>query len=483
MTVLDHLRRTWCVRPSLVAFTLLMAVLAVFFAVGIAADDRVIAGQRAWLKPTKFALSISIYTATIAWLLTLVRAQSPRAKRLLEVIAWTVLIALAIEIAVITTQVVRGTTSHFNVSTPLDMALWNTMGIAIIATWAVGLLLAVFLFAQPLEPPAVAWSIRLGLSIALVGMAQGFLMTFPTPEQLEILQAGERITIVGAGPGGMEAARVAAERGHAVTVFEAADQPGGQIRLTAQDERRREMISIIAWRKAMCDKHGVQFRFNTFAEMEDVLATEPDEVVIATGGLPHTEVLEQGNHLVCSAWDILSGDVKPGRNVLIFDDAGDHAALQAADLISATGAAVEIVTPDRSFSPEVMAMNLVPYMRNLQKRDTTFTVTWRLMSVAREGNQLRARLGSDYGDFTRERIVDQVVVNHGTRPLDDLYFELKPLSSNLGEVDYEALTTGGLQEVRKNPEGRFRLYRIGDAVAARNTHAAIYDALRLVKDL
>ena len=198
MTVLDHLRRTWCVRPSLVAFTLLMAVLAVFFAVGIAADDRVIAGQRAWLKPTKFALSISIYTATIAWLLTLVRAQSPRAKRLLEVIAWTVLIALAIEIAVITTQVVRGTTSHFNVSTPLDMALWNTMGIAIIATWAVGLLLAVFLFAQPLEPPAVAWSIRLGLSIALVGMAQGFLMTFPTPEQLEILQAGERITIVGA---------------------------------------------------------------------------------------------------------------------------------------------------------------------------------------------------------------------------------------------------------------------------------------------
>src|SRR5690606_34674131 len=127
------------------------------------------------------------------------------------------------------------------------------------------------------------------------------------------------------------------------------------------------------------------------------------------------------------------------QNVLIFDDAGDHAALQAADLISSTGAAIEIVTPDRSFSPEVMAMNLVPYMRNLQQRDTTFTVTWRLMSVAREGNMLRATLGSDYGDFSRDRIVDQVVVNHGTRPLDDLYFELRPLSSNLGEVDYDAL--------------------------------------------
>jgi hypothetical protein len=84
---------------------------------------------------------------------------------------------------------------------------------------------------------------------------------------------------------------------------------------------------------------------------------------------------------------------------------------------------------------------------------------------------------------TRERIVDQVVVNHGTRPLDDLYFALKPLSSNLGEVDYEALATGRPQTLAPNPEGRFRLFRIGDAVAARNTHAAIYDALRIVKDL
>lgn len=128
-------------------------------------------------------------------------------------------------------------------------------------------------------------------------------------------------------------------------------------------------------------------------------------------------------------------------------------------------------------------MNLVPYMRNLQQRDTTFTVTWRLMSVAREGNMLRATLGSDYGDFSRDRIVDQVVVNHGTRPLDDLYFELRPLSSNLGEVDYDALIAGTAQVLRPNPEARFRLFRIGDAIAARNTHAAIYDALRLVKDL
>ena len=320
-----------------------------------------------------------------------------------------------------------------------------------------------------------------GLAFCLHNAATGREETMP--HDIPAAAAKKRITIVGAGPAGMEAARVAAERGHAVTVFEAADQPGGQIRLTSQDERRREMISIIAWRMAQCEAKGVDFRFNTFAEAADILATNPDEVIIATGGMPHTEVLGAGNDLVVSTWDILSGDVKPGQNVLVFDDAGDHAGLQAADKISATGAKVEIVTPDRSFAPEVMAMNLVPYMRNLQKRDTTFTVTWRLMDVVRDGNQLRATLGSDYGDFTRERVVDQVVVNHGTRPLDELYFELKPLSSNLGEVDYKALTNGRAQVVERNAEGKFRLFRIGDAVVARNTHAAIYDALRLVKDL
>ncbi len=303
------------------------------------------------------------------------------------------------------------------------------------------------------------------------------------PHDIAPAETPKRVTVVGAGPGGLEAARVAATRGHSVTVLEAANQPGGQIGLTALQERRREMMSIVQWRYDQCQKLGVQFRFDTFAEVDDVLATTPDEVIIATGGFPHTDVLATGNDLVVSAWDILSGDVSAGQNVLIFDDAGDHAALQAADAVSATGAHVEIVTPDRSFAPEVMAMNLVPYMRTLQARDVTFTVTWRLISVEREGNQLRATLGSDYGGMTQERLVDQVVVNNGTRPLDDLYFDLKPRSSNLGAVDYEAFANGAPQEVAPNPDGAFRLFRIGDAVAARNTHAAIYDGLRLARVL
>ena len=303
------------------------------------------------------------------------------------------------------------------------------------------------------------------------------------PHAIEPAPAKRKVLIVGAGPAGLEAARVSAERGHTVTVLEAAPKPGGQIRLTAVSPRRREMLSIIDWRMARCEERGVMFRFNTLADEATVLAENPDVVIIATGGMPHTEVLQSGNELVASAWDILSGEVAPGKNVLLFDDAGDHPALQAAEVIAKSGARLEIMTPDRSFAPEVMAMNLVPYMRSLQKLDVTFTVTFRLLSVERCAEGLKAVVGSDYGGVRKERIVDQVIVNHGTLPLDDLYFALKPHSSNLGAADYAALTALQAQTFRPNPAGAFQLFRIGDAVAARNTHAAVLDGLRIARAL
>jgi len=270
-----------------------------------------------------------------------------------------------------------------------------------------------------------------------------------------------------------------------VVVFEAQPDPGGQIRLTAQNPRRREMIGIIDWRMAQCAARDVIFRFNTFAGTEDVTALDPDVVIVATGGLPNTGLFESATQqaLAVSAWDMIAGDVKPAGRVLIYDESGDHPGLMAAEVAANAGASVEVMTPDRTFAPDIMGMNLVPYMRALQDKDVTFTVTRRLLDVAREGNRLAATIGTDYSDFAMTKHYDQVVVNYGTMPLDELYFDLKPLSSNAGAVDYDALIAGQPQRVTRNPEGRFQLFRIGDAVSARNTHAAIYDALRLVKDL
>lgn len=319
-----------------------------------------------------------------------------------------------------------------------------------------------------------------GMALCIHNPATGREETMP--HSIPPAATPKKVIIVGAGPAGLEAARVAAERGHRVVVFEAADAPGGQVRLTARTKRRAEMIGVIDWRMAQVAAREVEFRFNTFAEAADILAEKPEVVIIATGGLPEKDILEFGNDLTVTAWDILSGDAKPGQNVLLYDDAGDHTALQAAQALAEAGATVEIMTPDRSFAPEVMAMNLVPYMRAMQDKNVTFTVTYRLTGAKKSGNRLTAVIGSDYMKLAQEREFDQIVVNHGTQPLADIYFDLKPQSENLGAVDYEALIAGKPQTLNGGPKG-FKLFRIGDAVESRNTHAAIYDALRLVKDL
>jgi NADPH-dependent 2,4-dienoyl-CoA reductase/sulfur reductase-like enzyme len=149
-------------------------------------------------------------------------------------------------------------------------------------------------------------------------------------------------------------------------------------------------------------------------------------------------------------------------------------------LIANQGVELELVSPERFFAPEIGGMNHVPYAKAFSKPNVRVTINTRLLSVRRDGNALIAVLGSDYDRSSRqERRVAQVVVEHATAANDELYISLKPHSRNLGAIDYKALIDRRCPIEMKNAEGRFDLVRIGDAVASRNIHAGIYDALRI----
>jgi NADPH-dependent 2,4-dienoyl-CoA reductase/sulfur reductase-like enzyme len=278
-------------------------------------------------------------------------------------------------------------------------------------------------------------------------------------------RAPRKVVVVGAGAAGLEAARVCAERGHTVTLFEATNRTGGQVALAARVPRRREIIGIIDWLNAEIERLGVDLRLDCDAEAGDVLAEEPDVVIVATGGTPDTGFLETGEELVTTSWDILSGFVAPAETVLLFDDNGQHPGLSCAEHIAEQGAKLELVTPDRMIAGEAGGTNYPAYLRVFYDKGVVMTPNYRLTRVRRQDDKLVATLFCEYNQSTVERHVDQVVTEHGTVP------------------NLDALIAGEPQDLIRNPAGRYLLFRVGDAVASRNIHAAIYDSLRLCKDL
>ena len=292
-----------------------------------------------------------------------------------------------------------------------------------------------------------------------------------------------KVVVIGAGPAGLEAARVSAARGRKVVVFEAGAEAGGQIRLTAAPKRRREILGIVDWRLAECGRDGVESHFNRYAEGRDVVAEEPDTVAAATGGLPDTSFLDAGEDLVTTGWDILSGAARPAGAVIVYDDNGAHPGTTAAEFVAGAGSKLGIVMPGRTLAPDVGGTGFPACFRTFPRKGATMTLDLRLEEVRRDGNRLVGRFHGEYGRRHVEKRADQIVAEHGTLPLDDLHFELKPQSLDLGEIGQRALVAARPQTVARNPPGRFRLLRIGDAVAGRHIHAAVCDARRLTKDI
>ena len=292
-----------------------------------------------------------------------------------------------------------------------------------------------------------------------------------------------RVVVIGGGPAGLEAARVSAARGHEVVLLEATDRLGGQVNLAARLDRRREILGITGWLQREVELAAVEVHVNSYAESEDVLALEPDVVIVATGGTPNVSFFGDGADLVASAWDVLSGQTALTGEVLVYDENGQHQGPSVAEFLAARGASVTFVVPDRMPAVELGATNSSQFMKSLYEGGVHFVPDLALKSVRREGNRLVATLRNMYTERREDLAADHIVVEHGTLPADELYHALKAGSRNHGEVDLDALLTGRPQAIDANPDGRYQLFRVGDAVASRNIHAAIYDSLRLCKNL
>ena len=294
-------------------------------------------------------------------------------------------------------------------------------------------------------------------------------------------EAPRRVVVVGGGPAGMEAARVSAERGHQVVLFEATGKLGGQIVLAAKASWRRDLIGIVDWLALQLERLKVDIRWNTMAGHSEVMAEKPDVVIIATGGVPDTNFVD-GGEFCMSVWDVLAGQGISG-SVLVYDDNGEAQGPSCVDFLTQkTDVTVELVTPDRAAAMDLGTQNFPIFMEHFYKKGVKVTPDYRLKSVRRHRNQIKVVFSNEYSGPDIERIVDHVVVEHGTVPVDDLYFELRSQSINYGITDYDALMKGRPQGKRGQKEGEFEVYRVGDAVSSRNIHAAIYDSLRLCKD-
>ncbi len=290
--------------------------------------------------------------------------------------------------------------------------------------------------------------------------------------------ARRKVVIVGGGPAGLEAARVAALRGHRVVLFEAAQKLGGQVLLGARAGWRKDLIGLVEWRVAELDRLGVETRTGVFAEAAHVLAENPDAVIVATGGAPDIDWIDGAEHCA-SVWDVISGSAPLTGEVLVYDGTGRHPAPQAAEAAAIAGRPTTLVSIDAQLAQELTYAERIIWKRRMHELGVGAIFDHEIVGVRREGNRLVATFRNMATRATMERLADHVVVEHGTLPADEVFRQLRDASSNDGVTDLHALVGLAAQPRDLRPQGGFELHRVGDAAASRNIHAAILDALRL----
>jgi len=290
--------------------------------------------------------------------------------------------------------------------------------------------------------------------------------------------AGKKVVVVGGGPAGLEAARICAERGHNVVLLEAAAALGGQVLIRNSGSWRKDLIGLIDWRIEEMEHLGVTVHLNTYAEAEDVMAESPDVVIVATGGIPDIDWVD-GAGLCTTSWDFLTGGVGMKDEVIVYDGTGRNPAMDCVEQAASAGKQASLVALDGSLGPEMTYSERNSWKQRQYELSIPVFYDLQLKSVERSNGKLLATFVNEVTGQIETKTAEQVVVEHGTLPADDLYHDLRATSSNDGVTDIDCLLAGTEQPEEENPQGTFQLHRIGDAVSSRNIYSATLDAARL----
>ncbi|RIK72152.1 MAG: N-methylproline demethylase [Planctomycetota bacterium] len=265
-----------------------------------------------------------------------------------------------------------------------------------------------------------------------------------------------RVVVVGGGPAGLEAARVAAARGHSVVLFEKTDRLGGQTLIANRAPGRQDFDGATRWSSIQCRKLGVDIRLGAAATVETVAAQRPDVVIVATGAKARPPRFDVPNDaVVCSAWDVLKGCAPPlGKVVLVVDEEYGHQGPTTAELLADRGHEVDLVTSQETIANFLGATTRPPLLRRLFAKHVQ--IFNHLEAKAVKGGCLIARniwSGEDHelGPY------DAVVYAYGGMAVDELS---------------EALRARGI-ETRT----------VGDAFAPRSLQHAILEGHQAAREL
>jgi mycofactocin system FadH/OYE family oxidoreductase 2 len=263
----------------------------------------------------------------------------------------------------------------------------------------------------------------------------------------------KKVLIIGAGPAGLEAARVATVRGHRVILYEKQAEVGGQNLIARKGAGRQEIEGVIRWLLTQVEKLKVEIRLETEATPEMLLEQAPDAVVVATGSVPMENPFP-GSYAfpqVCHAEHILKGEVEAGEKVILIDTDGHHKATGTAELLADMGKTVHILTPSLFIGGQLGPLQDHFLMRQrLIKKGVTFTpdiAVLEIQGTTIKGLNVYSNATIDFDGY------DTIVLATGNRAEDGLYFALK----------------GKVKE----------LHRIGDCVAPRKIDMAIVEGNRV----